>query len=55
MDANFAKLPGCNPLAAVNDALLVQLKPDDAVTLEVLRDGTPLQVTVTLGTRPGNL
>ena len=37
------------------DALLVQFKPDDAVTLEVLRDGTQLQVTVTLGTRPGNL
>ena len=37
------------------DALLVRFKPDDAVTLEVLRDGTQLQVTVTLGTRPGNL
>ena len=37
------------------DALLVQFKPDDAVTLEVLRDGKQLQVTVTLGTRPGNL
>jgi S1-C subfamily serine protease len=37
------------------DALLVQFKPDDAVTLEVLRDGTQLQLTVTLGTRPGNL
>ena len=37
------------------DALLVQFKPDDAVTLEVLRDGKQLQVTVMLGTRPGNL
>jgi S1-C subfamily serine protease len=37
------------------DALLVRFKPDDAVSLEVLRDGTQLQVTVTLGTRPGNL
>src|SRR5829696_6333958 len=37
------------------DALLVRFKPDDAVTLEVLRDGTQLQVIVTLGTRPGNL
>ena len=37
------------------DALLVQFKPDDAVTLEVLRDGKQLQVTVTLGNRPGNL
>ena len=37
------------------DALLVQFKPDDTVTLDVLRDGTQVQVTVTLGTRPGNL
>ena len=37
------------------DALLVQFEPDDAVALDVLRDGTQLQVTVTLGTRPGNL
>ena len=37
------------------DALLVQFKPADAVTLEVLRDGTQLELTVTLGTRPGNL
>ena len=37
------------------DALLVQFKPDDAVTLQVLRDGKQLEVTVTLGTRPGNL
>ena len=37
------------------DALLVQFKPDDVVSLEVLRDGTQLQLNVTLGTRPGNL
>ena len=37
------------------DALLVQFQPDDTVTLEVLRDGKQLTVTVTLGTRPGNL
>jgi 2-alkenal reductase len=37
------------------DALLVQFKPGDAVSLEVLRDGTQLQLNLTLGTRPGNL
>jgi 2-alkenal reductase len=37
------------------DALLVQFKPGDSVSLEVLRDGTQLQLNVTLGTRPGNL
>jgi len=37
------------------DALLVQFKPDDVVALEVLRDGTQLQLDVTLGTRPPNL
>jgi S1-C subfamily serine protease len=37
------------------DALLVQFKPDDVVSLEVLRDGTQLKLNVTLGTRPGNL
>jgi 2-alkenal reductase len=37
------------------DALLVQFAPDDAVVLDVLRDGSSVQVTVVLGTRPGNL
>jgi serine protease Do len=37
------------------DALLVQFAPEDTIELDVLRDGTSLQVRVTLGTRPGNL
>jgi serine protease Do len=37
------------------DALLVQFSPGDTVVLDVLRDGTTIQVSVTLGTRPGNL
>ena len=37
------------------DALLVQFKPNDSVTLDVLRDGSQVTLTVTLGTRPGNL
>ena len=37
------------------DALLVQFAPDDQVVLDVLRDGASVKVTVTLGTRPGNL
>jgi S1-C subfamily serine protease len=37
------------------DALLVQFKPGDTVVLDVLRDGTPTQVSVTLGTRPAKL
>jgi S1-C subfamily serine protease len=37
------------------DALLVQFKPGDVVSLDVLRDGSQLKLDVTLGTRPGNL
>ncbi len=37
------------------DALLVQFAPGDTVALDVLRDGAPLKLSVTLGTRPGNL
>jgi S1-C subfamily serine protease len=37
------------------DAVLVQFAPEDTIELEVLRDGASLTVTVTLGTRPGNL
>ncbi len=34
------------------DAVLVQFSPGDTVTLDVLRDGAPVSVAVTLGTRP---
>ncbi len=37
------------------DALLVQFSPKDTVVLDVLRDGSPLKLSVTLGTRPNNL
>jgi serine protease Do len=37
------------------DALLVQYAPGDTVTLNVLRDGTSLNIDVTLGTRPENI
>jgi S1-C subfamily serine protease len=37
------------------DALLVQFAPETSVTLDVLRDGQSLKVTVVLGTRPSNL
>jgi len=37
------------------DALLVQFSPNDTVVLDVLRDGSTLKLSVTLGTRPGNL
>jgi S1-C subfamily serine protease len=37
------------------DALLVQFSPDDTIQLEVLRDGSSLELDVTLGTRPGDL
>ena len=36
-------------------AALLKHKPGETVTLEVLRDGKPLSVNVTLTTRPGNL
>jgi serine protease Do len=37
------------------DAVLVQFRPEDEVVLDVLRDGTTVRITVTLGTRPANL
>ena len=37
------------------DALLVQFAPNDTITLNVLRDGTTVQVKVKLGTRPKDL
>jgi serine protease Do len=37
------------------DALLTQVAPGDTVVLDVLRDGAPLKLSVTLGTRPANL
>jgi S1-C subfamily serine protease len=37
------------------DAMLVRFSPGDTITLDVLRDGTAIQVEVTLGTRPADL
>ena len=37
------------------DALLVQYSPRETIALGLLRNGTPLTVQVTLGTRPDNL
>jgi S1-C subfamily serine protease len=48
---NGKQIDGEHPL----DALLVQFSPGDTVQLSVLRDGAPITVSVTLGTRPGNL
>jgi S1-C subfamily serine protease len=47
---NGQKLDQLHPL----DAVLVQFAPGDSVTLDVLRDGEPVQLTLTLGTRPEN-
>jgi S1-C subfamily serine protease len=47
---NGQKLDQLHPL----DAVLVQFSPGDSVTLDVLRDGEPVQLTLTLGTRPEN-
>jgi S1-C subfamily serine protease len=44
-------LDGLHPL----DLVLSQYAPGQQVTLEVLRDGETVHVTVTLGTRPSNL
>lgn len=43
-------LDGEHPL----DATLVRFAPGDTVTLDVLRDGKTIQLTVVLGTRPAN-
>ncbi len=37
------------------DAVLTQFAPEDSIILDVLRDGSSVQLTVVLGTRPGNL
>ncbi len=37
------------------NVLLVQFSPNDTVELEILRAGTSMKVSVTLGTRPGDL
>ena len=37
------------------DAMLVQFAPGSTVTLDVLRDGASVKVSVVLGTRPANL
>jgi len=47
---NGQKLDQLHPL----DAVLVQFAPGDSVTLDVLRNGEPVQLTLTLGTRPAN-
>ena len=36
------------------DAVLVQYAPGDTITLDVLRSGQTVKLSVTLGTRPGN-
>jgi S1-C subfamily serine protease len=48
---NGTKIDGEHPL----DAVLTQFKPEDTVSLDVLRGGATVQLSVTLGTRPGNL
>jgi len=37
------------------DSVLVRFSPGETVTLDVLRNGAPVQVSVTLGTRPTNM
>jgi S1-C subfamily serine protease len=36
------------------DALMVQYSPNETIALDILRNGAPMTVQVTLGTRPGN-
>jgi len=48
---NGKAIDGEHPL----DALLVQFAPGDTIQLTVLRDGSSIQLSVTLGTRPSNL
>jgi S1-C subfamily serine protease len=47
---NGTTLDAAHPL----DLVVSQLKPGDAATLTVLRDGQTISITVTLGTRPAN-
>jgi S1-C subfamily serine protease len=37
------------------DDILTEYTPGTTVALDVLRDGTPITLTLTLGTRPANL
>jgi 2-alkenal reductase len=48
---NDTKIDGEHPL----DALLVQFAPGETIQLTVLRNGSSIQLSVTLGTRPSNL
>ena len=48
---NDTKIDGEHPL----DALLVQFAPGDTIQLTVLRNGSSINLSVTLGTRPPNL
>jgi 2-alkenal reductase len=47
---NGMQIDGDNPL----DATLSQFAPDDTVSVEVLRDGSSVTLSVTLGTRPAD-
>jgi S1-C subfamily serine protease len=51
LSINGIKIDAEHPL----DALLTQFAPNDTVVLDVLRDGTSVQLNVMLGVRPGNL
>lgn len=45
-----------NPVETIDDVigyLVANTRPDQAVTMDVIRDGESVQLTVTLGTRPG--
>jgi S1-C subfamily serine protease len=33
---------------------MVQYSPNETIALDILRNGAPMTVQVTLGTRPGN-
>jgi S1-C subfamily serine protease len=48
---NGITIDGEHPL----DALLVRFAPNDTISLDVLRDGATIKLSVTLGVRPGNL
>ncbi len=51
LSINGQKIDQEHPL----DAMLVQFAPGGTVTLDVLRDGASVKVSVVLGTRPANL
>jgi serine protease Do len=48
---NGIRIDGEHPL----NLLLVQFSPNETVELDILRAGVPMQLSVTLGTRPANL